>query len=77
MFECKFNREPKFEDVCWFKDDEQLSEDDSRVQFVNDGKIQSIIIKNAKLSDIGNYTIKVKDVDSTASLKVKGYFFEY
>ncbi len=72
MFECKFNREPNFENVAWFKDDEQLSEDDSRIKFLNDGKRQFLIIKNAKLSDIANYTIKVKELESTGSLKVKG-----
>jgi hypothetical protein len=72
MFECKFNRDPKFENVAWFKDDEQLNEDDSRIKFLNDGKRQFLIIKHSKLSDIGNYRIKAVDVESTAWLKVRG-----
>ena len=70
MFECKLNKVP--ESVTWLKDGEPLSEDDPRVKFVNDGKKQFLIIENAKLSDIGNYTIKVNDAESSGSLKVKG-----
>lgn len=72
MFECRFNREPKIDDVSWFKDDEKLSEDNSSAQFLSDGKKQFLRIRNAKLSDIGNYKIKAKNVESSASLKVKG-----
>ncbi len=74
MFECRFNREPKIDDVSWFKDDEKLSEDNSSAQFLSDGKKQFLRIRNAKLSDIGNYKIKAKNVESSASLKVKGNF---
>ena len=72
VFECKFNRDPKFENVKWFKDDEPLEEDGSRIKFVNDGKRQSLIIKPAKLSDTGNYSIKVRKVESNGWLKVRG-----
>ena len=71
-FECTLNKEPKR--VQWFKDGEPLSEDDPRIKFIDDGKKQFLIIDNAQLSDIGNYTIKVDDADSSASLKVKGAF---
>jgi len=71
MFECKFNRAPKFDEVEWYKDDEKLSEENSRIKFLNDGKKQFLIIKDAQLADIGNYKIKVNDVESAASLKVK------
>ena len=73
MFECKFNRDPKFENVQWLKDGELINED-SRIKFLNDGKRQFLIIKNSKLTDAGNYTIKAVDVESTAWLKVRGIY---
>jgi len=73
IFQCRFSREPKFEEVRWYKDGQLLSEEnDSRIKYVNEGERQYLHIKNAKLSDIGNYKVKVKDVESTSSLKVKG-----
>jgi hypothetical protein len=75
-FECTLNKQPK--SVQWLKDGEPLSEDDPRIKFVNDGTKQFLIIDNAQLSDIGNYSIKVDDADSAATLKVKGnYFIKY
>jgi hypothetical protein len=73
-FECVFNKEVKPEEVRWFKDGIKLTdnEDDGRIQFINEGKTQSLLITSAKVSDIGTYEIKVRDVNSSATLKVKG-----
>ena len=38
----------------------------------NTNQLTTRRIRNAKLSDIGNYKIKAKNVESSASLKVKG-----
>ncbi len=78
--ECKFNRPPKFKDVCWYRNGKPFTqEDDSRVEYVDDGKVQCLVIQKAKLSDAANYSIKVEEVEATGSLKVKGKkkYFNY
>lgn len=72
-FECEFNKEVKPEDVRWFKDGIKLTnnEDDGRIQFVHEGRKQFLVISSALVSDIGSFEIKVLDVNSVGSLKVK------
>ena len=73
-FECVLNKEVKPDEVRWFKDGIKLAhnEDNGRIQFVNDGKNQYLVINDARLADIGAYEIKVRDVNASGSLKVKG-----
>lgn len=73
-FECRFNKEVKPEDVSWFRDGTKLmdGEEDGRIQIVNDGAKQYLIIKNASLEDAGNYDIRIKGIKSSGNLKVKG-----
>jgi len=72
-FVCEFNKEVKPGDVRWFKDGIKLvdGEDNGRVQFVHEGPKQSLVIRAALMSDIGGFEVKVKDVNSSGSLKVK------
>ena len=73
-FECTFNKELKPEDVSWYQDGTKLKDGDldGRVKLESDGKKQYLILKNVQLDDAGNFEIRVKDVKSAASLKVKG-----
>jgi hypothetical protein len=71
-FSCKLNKEVKPEDVKWFKDDVELTDDMDGITFESDGVKQNLIIDKAKLDDSGTFTIKVKDANSSAKLKVKG-----
>jgi len=72
-FVCEFNKEVKPGDVRWFKDGIKLvdGEDKGRIEFVHQGSKQCLVIKSALMSDIGSFEIKVKDVNSVGSLKVK------
>lgn len=57
--------------VTWFKNDQKLSEN-SRVQFVQEGKIYKLVIENAQLEDRAVYKIKFEDeAESSAELFVK------
>jgi hypothetical protein len=78
-FECLFNKEVKSENVIWYKDGVKVDhgDDKGRFQIISDGKTQTLVIKNAKLDDIGNYEIKIGNLKSSATLKVKGKFLFY
>jgi hypothetical protein len=73
-FECKFNKEVNPETVSWFKDGVKLENgaENGRIQMINEGDKQILVIKDAKLDDAANYEIRVGNVKSTANLKVKG-----
>jgi len=72
-FECKFNRPCRIKDVSWYRNGKLLThEDDARVEYVDEGKVQCLVIQKAKLSDPAIYKIKVEGCESSATLKVKG-----
>lgn len=72
-FCCEFNKAVKPEEVRWFKDGIKLvdGEEEGRIAFVHEGTKQWLVISSALMADIGNFEIKVKDVNSVGSLKVK------
>ena len=72
-FECRFNKEVKPEDIVWVRDGVKLKDGDAdgRIQIINDGVKQILVIKNAHLDDAGTYEIRVKDVKSVGKLQVK------
>lgn len=73
-FECKLNRDDiKPDQIAWYRDGEKLvdGDEDGRIQFIHDGPRQFLVIKGAKLDDAGNYDIRIKNVKSSANLKVK------
>jgi hypothetical protein len=74
-FECTLNRDDISPDqISWYRDGEKLNHGDEngRIEIVNDGKKQYLVIKGAKLDDAGNYEIRIKGIKSAANLKVKG-----
>lgn len=75
-FEIKFNKDIKLENITWFKDGVKLEngDDKGRIEIISDGKTNVLLIKNAKLDDVGNYEVKVGNLKSSANLKVKGIF---
>ena len=58
-------KEVKLENTIWYKDGIKLEngDDRGRIEILSDGKNQTLVIKNAKLEDIGNYEIKVGNLN--------------
>ena len=58
--------------VTWYKNDQKLTEN-SRNQFVQEGKVYKLVIDDAQLDDAAQYKIKFGDeAESQAWLTVKG-----
>ena len=55
----------------WFKDGKKI-EPSEKYSMTKDGRKHSLTIKDAQLDDRAEYTIKVKDRESTAPLFVEG-----
>jgi len=74
QFECLFNKDISALGISWYKDGIKIENGDEkgRIQIVNENEKQILIIKDAKLDDTANYEIKIGNVKSAASLKVKG-----
>ena len=72
-FVCEFNKGVRAEDVRWFKDGIKLvdGEEEGRVRFEHDGARQCLVIGGALMADVGDFEIKVRDVSSAGSLKVR------
>ncbi|CAF4058083.1 unnamed protein product, partial [Rotaria sordida] len=60
--------------VIWLKDDEEIKtggeEEESRFIATNDGRFYRLEIKESKMSDAGNYTIKVEDKQQSCQVVV-------
>lgn len=60
--------------VTWFKDDEELvinpDDETNRYQSTHDARSYRLEIKESKMSDAGNYTIKVEDKQQTCQVIV-------
>lgn len=60
-------------DVTWFKDGEEIKPEDSkRIQAVKDGRKRKLVIKDAKVSDAGQYSC-VSNADKTQAELVVNY----
>lgn len=73
-FECKFNKEVKPDEIAWYKDGVKLVDQDEngRINIINEGDKQYLVIKNAILDDSGTFEIRCKGVKASATAKVKG-----
>jgi hypothetical protein len=72
-FECKLNKEVPLDQIAWYRDGEKLADgaENGRIQIIQDGPTQYLIIKGAAVDDTGNYDIRIKGIKSTGNLKVK------
>lgn len=59
-------------DVTWFKDGEEIKPDSKRIQAVKDGRKRKLVIKDAKVSDAGQYSC-VSNADKTQAELVINY----
>ena len=56
--------------VSWHKDGEEISSGD-RIKLVTDGKMRRLVIASSNLSDEGEYTCVLGDLESTCELSVR------
>lgn len=56
--------------VSWHKDGEEIS-GDSRIKVVIDGKMRRLVISTSNLSDEGEYTCVLGDLETTCELTVR------
>lgn len=63
-------------DVTWFKDGEEIKQDNKRVQAVKDGRKRKLLIKDAKVSDAGQYSC-VSNADKTQAELVINYLNKF
>lgn len=56
-------------DVDWFKDGEPLTAND-RIEFVKDGKVRRLIIRDCSIHDEGEYTCSLGDDDCKAEITI-------
>merc|ERR1719397_797649 len=54
----------------WYKDGVEIVPDGKRIQIVTEGKKRKLIIKDCKIDDTANITVKVPGDESSAPLKV-------
>lgn len=59
-------------DVKWYKNGEEIGQSDKRVQAVKDGRKRKLVIKDAKVSDAGQYSC-VSNADKTEAELVINY----
>lgn len=71
LFECQFNKVLPEDQITWFKNGAEIKKDD-RTFISADGLRHFLSIRNATVDDAGNYSIKIRDLNSSASCKVKG-----
>lgn len=57
-------------DVKWIKDDKPIVEEPNKVEFVKDGKVRKLLLKNASVQDEGEYTCVLHDQECKAELTV-------
>lgn len=63
-------------EVTWFKDGEEIKPDSKRVQAVKDGRKRKLVIKDAKVSDAGQYSC-VSNADKTQAELVINYLNKF
>ena len=64
--------------VTWLKDDQEIDLSESETnRFIGgqDGRVYRLEIKESKMSDVGNYTIKVEDKEQTCLVAITGKSF--
>ena len=72
-FECTLNKDVPTDQIAWYRDGEKLVDggDNDRIQILQEGPKQFLIIKAATLDDAGNFDIRIKGIKSSGNLKVK------
>ena len=68
-FSCELSQ--PVDKVRWFLDDVELREGD-KIEFVRDGKVHKLIMKDVDVTDEGQISVMVDDKKSTANLFVQG-----
>lgn len=61
--------------VIWLKDNEEISLDENeenRFVAIHDGRVYRLEVKESKLIDAGNYTIKVEDKEKSCDVLITG-----
>ena len=59
-------------DVKWFEDGESLGPSKEKLEFVKDGTIRKLLIRNTSVHDEGEYTCTLMDEKCTAEVTVIG-----
>ena len=70
-FECTLNKVLPIDEVKWFKNGVEVT-GSNNVIIKSDGYKQYLVIKNSAVDDSGCYSIKINDLTSSATCKVKG-----
>lgn len=75
-FECTLTLPVDKSKVHWFLNNKELEEDE-KFQFIVDGTIQKLVVKDSAPVDAGTVTIKIGDKDSTAKFAVEEIAVEF
>lgn len=75
-FECTLTLPVDKSKVRWFINDKEIEESE-KFQFIVDGTIQKLVIKDSSPVDAGTVTIKIGDKDSTAKFTVEEIAVEF
>uniref|UniRef100_A0A1A9UCU1 Titin n=1 Tax=Glossina austeni TaxID=7395 RepID=A0A1A9UCU1_GLOAU len=57
-------------EVQWFKDGERITAANERIDFIKDGNIHRLLVRNASIHDEGEYSCKLDDQQCKAELTV-------
>ncbi len=71
IFECTLNKILPTDQVKWFKNGVEVTGSDN-IEIKSDGVKQYLVIKKSAVDDSGSYSIKINDLTSSATCKVKG-----
>lgn len=70
VFECELTIDIDKDDVRWFLNDVELSQD-QKFEFLADGASQKLVIKDVAVTDAGKVTVQIGDRMSTANFIVE------
>lgn len=62
-------------DVKWFKDGEPLGPRKEKLEFVKEGTVRKLLIRNTSVHDEGEYTCSLPDEECTAEVIVVGKYW--
>lgn len=71
-FECTLTAPARPDHIEWFIDGKKVDLDSPRFETVVDGNTVKLVIHTVETVDAGDVTVRIKDKESTAKLKVEG-----